>query len=277
MEMEKQPLLNLLVEDNYNNNNNNNGGGGTMKLPVGFRFHPTDEELVMHYLKPKVLSLPLPAQVIPDLDVFHTYPWDLPGDPREKRYFFCKRRRNNYYGNGWNGIINGGGYWKVKGKEKYVLGGGSKQAVGVKKSLVFRHCFCGRQSTNYYWVMQEYRLLASSQTTLPLSAALNLRKLMQLGVGMEEDWVVCCIFQKKKKPKKGRRITPSPSTIVDTEMEVVVVVVDFHQNSGIGGPPPQAAASSSSSSSSSSRASEITEVSAKAITDQEEISPYLQY
>ncbi|CAL5336268.1 unnamed protein product [Camellia sinensis] len=25
-------------------------GGMMMKLPIGFRFHPTDEELVVHYL-----------------------------------------------------------------------------------------------------------------------------------------------------------------------------------------------------------------------------------
>lgn len=54
--------------------------GGILKIPVGFRFHPTDEELVVHYLKRKVHSLPLPAAVIPELaDVFHYNPWDLPG------------------------------------------------------------------------------------------------------------------------------------------------------------------------------------------------------
>lgn len=53
--------------------------GGILKIPVGFRFHPTDEELLVHYLKRKVHSLPLPAAVIPELDVFQCNPWDLPG------------------------------------------------------------------------------------------------------------------------------------------------------------------------------------------------------
>lgn len=54
--------------------------GGEIRLPVGFRFHPTDEELLIHYLKRKVLSVPQPAVVIPELDVFQTDPWSLPGN-----------------------------------------------------------------------------------------------------------------------------------------------------------------------------------------------------
>ncbi|URD93934.1 ANAC083 transcription factor [Musa troglodytarum] len=34
------------------------------RLPPGFRFHPTDEELVVQYLKRKVFSCPLPASFI---------------------------------------------------------------------------------------------------------------------------------------------------------------------------------------------------------------------
>ena len=52
---------------------------GGIKMPIGFRFHPTDEELVVHYLKRKASSLPLPASVIPEFDVFETDPWSLPG------------------------------------------------------------------------------------------------------------------------------------------------------------------------------------------------------
>uniref|UniRef100_A0A803QKZ7 NAC domain-containing protein n=1 Tax=Cannabis sativa TaxID=3483 RepID=A0A803QKZ7_CANSA len=60
---------------------NNNGG---LKLPIGYRFCPTDEELLLHYLKRKVHALPLPASVISEFDVFQTDPWALPGDVKEK-------------------------------------------------------------------------------------------------------------------------------------------------------------------------------------------------
>nr|TKR86325.1 hypothetical protein D5086_0000238830 [Populus alba] len=52
---------------------------GGFKLPIGYRFHPTDEELVVHYLKRKVLGLPMPASVIPEFDVFQNDPSSLPG------------------------------------------------------------------------------------------------------------------------------------------------------------------------------------------------------
>ena len=50
-----------------------------LKLPPGFRFHPTDEELVFQYLKSKVFSCPLPAPVISEVDVDKFDPWDFPG------------------------------------------------------------------------------------------------------------------------------------------------------------------------------------------------------
>jgi hypothetical protein len=50
------------------------------QLPPGFRFHPTDQELVVQYLRRKALSRPLPATVIPVVhDVARLDPWDFPG------------------------------------------------------------------------------------------------------------------------------------------------------------------------------------------------------
>lgn len=51
-----------------------------IRLPPGFRFDPTDQELVLYYLKPKVFSLPLPASVIPEISLKKYDPWDLPGN-----------------------------------------------------------------------------------------------------------------------------------------------------------------------------------------------------
>lgn len=53
-------------------------GNGVLRLPPGFRFHPTDEELVLQYLKRKVYSSPLPSSIIPDVDLSKYNPWDLP-------------------------------------------------------------------------------------------------------------------------------------------------------------------------------------------------------
>lgn len=49
-------------------------------LPPGFRFHPTDEELVGYYLKRKVERLEIELEVIPVVDLYKFDPWELPGD-----------------------------------------------------------------------------------------------------------------------------------------------------------------------------------------------------
>jgi hypothetical protein len=49
-----------------------------MILPPGFRFHPTDEELVGFYLKKKIQQRPLAIELIKQLDIYKFDPWDLP-------------------------------------------------------------------------------------------------------------------------------------------------------------------------------------------------------
>ena len=57
---------------------------GGASLPPGFRFHPTDEELVGYYLKRKVEGLQIELEVIPVIDLYKFDPWDLPGNPQIK-------------------------------------------------------------------------------------------------------------------------------------------------------------------------------------------------
>lgn len=44
----------------------------------GFRFHPTDEELVEFYLKRKLQHRSLPIELIKQVDIYKYDPWDLP-------------------------------------------------------------------------------------------------------------------------------------------------------------------------------------------------------
>lgn len=55
---------------------------GGASLPPGFRFHPTDEELVGYYLKRKVEGLEIELEVIPVIDLYKFDPWELPGTNR---------------------------------------------------------------------------------------------------------------------------------------------------------------------------------------------------
>ncbi len=51
----------------------------TQRVPVGFRFHPTDEELVGYYLPKKVTDRKIDLDLIRDLDLYKLEPWDLQG------------------------------------------------------------------------------------------------------------------------------------------------------------------------------------------------------
>lgn len=51
--------------------------GDDAQLP-GFRFHPTDEELVGFYLRRKVEKRPVRLDLIKLVDIYKYDPWDLP-------------------------------------------------------------------------------------------------------------------------------------------------------------------------------------------------------
>lgn len=56
-------------------------------VPPGFRFHPTDEELVGYYLRKKVAAKKIDLDVIRDIDLYRIEPWDLQGKARRTLEF----------------------------------------------------------------------------------------------------------------------------------------------------------------------------------------------
>lgn len=159
-----------------------------MELPPGFRFHPTDEELITHYLSQKVLDNYFCARAIGEVDLNKCEPWDLPWRAKmgEKEwYFFCVIDRKYPTGLRTNRATEAG-YWKATGKDKEIYR--AKRLVGMKKTLVF---YKGRapkgEKTN--WVMHEYRLEGKTPVYNPPKTAKN-------------DWVICRIFEKSCGGKK---------------------------------------------------------------------------
>ncbi|KAJ1290352.1 hypothetical protein BS78_02G236300 [Paspalum vaginatum] len=172
------------------------------QLPPGFRFHPTDEELVVQYLRRKALSRPLPAAVIPVVpDVTSLDPWDFPGASEGEAYFFSLRRAPAT-GRGSSRRRAGSGYWKATGKEKPVFvqcdggaGGGRRQLlVGVKTALAF-HRSEPPPSSRTGWVMHEYRLAVPGQR----------KNASQDCVAGPGEWVVCRVFLKNKPGARTNR------------------------------------------------------------------------
>ncbi|MED6172398.1 hypothetical protein PIB30_049676 [Stylosanthes scabra] len=139
---------------------------GGASLPPGFRFHPTDEELIGYYLKRKVDELEIELEVIPVIDLYKFDPWELPEKsflPKRdlEWFFFCPRDRKYPNGSRTNRATKAG-YWKATGKDKKVVCQSNPstsimKATGYRKTLVF---YRGRAplGDRTDWVMHEYRL-----------------------------------------------------------------------------------------------------------------------
>ncbi|MBA0861463.1 hypothetical protein Goshw_028056 [Gossypium schwendimanii] len=168
-------------------------------LPPGFRFHPTDEELILHYLKKKITSSPFPVSIIADVDIYKFDPWDLPDKAAfgEKEWYFFSPRDRKYPNGARPNRAAASGYWKATGTDKVIVTssmadrrGEVQENIGVKKALVF---YKGRppkgMKTN--WIMHEYRLADNPNSNF------NNRPLKPKDSSMRlDDWVLCRIYKK---------------------------------------------------------------------------------
>ncbi|KAF8377109.1 hypothetical protein HHK36_030482 [Tetracentron sinense] len=161
-------------------------------LLPGFRFHPTDVELVMFYLKRKVMGKPIRVNAISELDLYKFAPWDLPEksclESRDLEwYFFCPRDRKYSSGSRINRATKIG-YWKTTGKDRLVLY--NSRTVGMKKTLVF-HIGRAPHGDRTDWVMHEYRFEDKDLVDTTI---------------LQDAYVLCKIFQKSGPgPKNGEQ------------------------------------------------------------------------
>nr|VDD34064.1 unnamed protein product [Brassica oleracea] len=141
----------------------NDDASAVMKpIAPGFRFHPTDEELITYYLKRKVQGKPMRFDAIREVNVYKHEPSDLGELSRLKTkdqewYFFCplEKRQNS------STVINRAtkkGYWKKTGEDKQIKRGGDDKLIGVVKTLVF-HRGRSPKGNRTNWVIYEYRLV----------------------------------------------------------------------------------------------------------------------
>lgn len=164
---------------------------GDAQLPPGFRFHPTDEELITHYLMRKVLDSTFTGRAIAEVDLNKCEPWDLPEKAKmgEKEWYFFSLRDRKYPTGLRTNRATEAGYWKATGKDREIFSARTSALVGMKKTLVF---YKGRapKGEKSNWVMHEYRLEGKfSYHQLPKTS--------------KDEWVVCRIFQKSAGGKKG--------------------------------------------------------------------------
>ncbi|XP_009421172.2 NAC domain-containing protein 104 [Musa acuminata AAA Group] len=124
--------------------------GEGSNLPPGFQFFPSDEELVVHFLRPKAAHLPCYPDIIPTIDLHHCDPWDLDGKALQGGnrhwYFFTRRSQNRATANG---------YWHAVSTDETVTS--NHTPVGIKKTLRY---YLGEapEGIKTNWLMHEYHL-----------------------------------------------------------------------------------------------------------------------
>ncbi|KAL5705974.1 Protein CUP-SHAPED COTYLEDON [Ranunculus cassubicifolius] len=165
----------------YGENTNEQG------LPPGFRFHPTDEELVTFYLASKVFNGSFSGVEIAEVDLNRCEPWELPDRAKigEREWYFFSLRDRKYPTGLRTNRATEAGYWKATGKDKEIYsafnGASSSQPLllGMKKTLVF---YKGRapRGQKTKWVMHEYRLVGDPSCRH----------------SCKDEWVICRIQHK---------------------------------------------------------------------------------
>ncbi|KAF8719705.1 hypothetical protein HU200_024456 [Digitaria exilis] len=151
-------------------------------LPPGFRFHPTDVELVSYYLKRKIMGKKLIVDAISEVDLYKFPPWDLPDKSslRSKDlewFFFCPRDKKYPNGSRTNRATPNG-YWKTSGKDREIML--NSRIVGMKKTLIF-HEGKAPKGDRTDWVMYEYKMQDENLVSAGFS---------------KDAFVLCKIFKK---------------------------------------------------------------------------------
>ncbi|XP_039026916.1 protein CUP-SHAPED COTYLEDON 2-like [Hibiscus syriacus] len=153
-------------------------------LPPGFRFHPTDEELITYYLLKKVVDSSFTGRAIAEVDLNKCEPWELPEKAKmgEKEWYFFSLRDRKYPTGLRTNRATEAGYWKATGKDREIYSSKTCALVGMKKTLVF---YRGRapKGEKSNWVMHEYRLEGKFAYHYHSRSS-------------KDDWVISRVFQK---------------------------------------------------------------------------------
>ncbi|KAG2302701.1 hypothetical protein Bca4012_061027 [Brassica carinata] len=182
-------------------------------VPPGFRFHPTDEELVDYYLRKKVASKRIEIDFIKDVDLYKIEPWDLQelckiGNEEQSEWYFFSHKDKKYPTGTRTNRATKAGFWKATGRDKsiYLRHG----LIGMRKTLVF---YKGRAPNGQKsdWIMHEYRLEANEN-----------------GTPQEEGWVVCRVFKKRLAAtmRKMGDYDSSPSHWYDDQLSFMASELD---------------------------------------------------
>ncbi|KAM1069057.1 hypothetical protein ACFX15_000947 [Malus domestica] len=163
-----------------NRNRFTRAAAGDLSMPVGFRFRPTEEELIDHYLLMKLEGKDyLVSDVIREINICNHEPRDLPGfsllkSDDQEWYFFSTYKKNS---RNQTERATKEGFWKITGAQKPVKTQDNRTIIGKKRILTFyRGTVRNSQRTN--WGMHEYYIPQTNPNA------------------NQRDFVLCCVKKK---------------------------------------------------------------------------------
>ncbi|GJN07770.1 hypothetical protein PR202_ga25630 [Eleusine coracana subsp. coracana] len=225
----------------------------SLNLPPGFRFVPTDAELIVHFLRPKLAGEVLPLPIFFDERILDYHPEQLVEKYREhgqnRWFFFTRRERKHAGGKRPNRTTPGNGHWNADG-----------EIVGCVGTLVFYEASRKKKKEDIVaavtaaaettaaspdedsgktdWTMYEYESLTSKAE---FDAKTN-------GEGRIDELVLCSIQKKKhceqskegevvkgnkkKRKKEDQESTPSAG---NSEKKRTCVKAKDQESSHVGG------------------------------------------
>ncbi|KAK3020938.1 hypothetical protein RJ639_046594 [Escallonia herrerae] len=170
----------------------------------GFRFHPTEEELLNFYLKNMVFGKKVLYDVIGFLNIYHHDPWDLPGKHLsiselllcrkmlmvfscttltmmmnltelvifetglakngEREWYFFVPRDRKHGSGGRPNRTTENGFWKATGSDRKILSLSDPKRIIGLKKTLVFYTGRAPRGCKTDWVMNEYRLPDSCPT-----------------------------------------------------------------------------------------------------------------
>ncbi|XP_059447597.1 NAC domain-containing protein 19-like [Corylus avellana] len=129
---------------------------GSLAVPVGFRFLPKDEELLVDFLQKKVKGEPLPHDWVVECDIYgDKEPWMI-FDKTLKQLFFVFTKLKKKSKSRMQRIV-GSGTWKIEHTE--AIHDSENKLIGFKKSFVFEYKKNKAKVVgNGHWIMHEFSL-----------------------------------------------------------------------------------------------------------------------
>ncbi|WCJ22541.1 NAC domain containing protein 2 [Euphorbia peplus] len=201
-------------------------------LPVGWRFQPTNEELLHHYLKNKRLGIPIHGNDIEDIQICDFDPWDLihKNSHSQERYLFYRRQFHKKTGGVQRKRKAKAGHWKRTGEIQYIKREDGDEVIGTKTIFVYQ------DPGPTVFVKHEFELSSSVQDDydfvickLMINKKKNaIRKSKKVGLlpgkegatNSKEIGVDCSKKKPKKKARKGLSdCDPAPISVSNKQMQ----------------------------------------------------------